>query len=83
MAQLTEGHEVVSAKEDSNDRCKRSPLLLDNQSANNEEQTRRVDIVDVVPREKRGVVAGRGHGGVESSPPWNHAILRTWVVYCY
>jgi hypothetical protein len=75
LAQLTEGHEVVDAKQDGNESGIRSPLLLNNQSADDEEQTRRVDIVDVVPREKRAVVGnGRGHGGALSSPPWNDAM---------
>jgi hypothetical protein len=58
-----EGHEVVDAERDSDEGSVRGPFLLDNQSANNQEQTRRVDIVDVVLREKRVVVGRRGHGG--------------------
>jgi hypothetical protein len=69
-----EGQEVVDAEGNGDESSVRSPLLLDNQSANDEKQTRRVDIVDVVFREKRVVVARRGHGGALSSPPWNHAI---------
>lgn len=74
MVKLTEGQEVVDAEGNGDESSVRSPLLLDNQSANDEKQTRRVDIVDVVFREKRVVVARRGHGGALSSPPWNHAI---------
>jgi hypothetical protein len=77
VAQLTEGHEVVDAEQDGEEGSERSPFLLDNQSANDQEQARRVDIVDVVPREKRVVVARRRHGGALSSPPWKHAMVST------
>ena len=74
VVKLTEGQEVIDAEGNGDESSVRSPLLLDNQSANDEKQTRRVDIVDVVSREKRVVVARRGHGGAFSSPPWNHAM---------
>lgn len=74
--ELTEGQEVVDAERNSDESGVRSPFLLDNQSANNQKQTRRVDIVDVVLRKKRVVIGRRGHGGAFlSSPPWKHTML--------
>lgn len=68
VVKLTEGQKVVDAKGNGDESSVRSPLLLDNQSANDEKQARRVDIVDVVSREKRVVVARRGHGGAFEFP---------------
>lgn len=61
--QLTEGHEVVNAEYYGDKKSPRSPFLLNDKSANDEEQARGVDIIDVVPREERVVVAIRRHGG--------------------
>ena len=63
-----EGHEVVNAEYYGDKKSPRGPFLLNDKSANDEEQARGVDIIDIVPREERVVVARRGHGGALEIP---------------
>lgn len=75
-ARLTEADKVVDAKENRQEGSIRSPLLFHNKSADNEEGTGHVDIVDVVPRKERLVVGDvRDHDS--SEVPTGHDCSKT------